>query len=135
MRDRRSHARAAQFGSARIPIDLSGSVRCALRDRSEGGARLKIVGVLGIPDRFTRQFGAGHIPARAAWRSPAAVGIAFEERRAEERRLEERPEERRPGERRHRVSPRRVFSRRVRTEGLPRRRPHRRISDQGATTR
>lgn len=80
MQDRRSHERAAQFGSARILIDFSGSVSCALLDRSEGGARLKVVSVLGIPDRFTLQIGAEHIPARVAWRSPAEVGVAFEER-------------------------------------------------------
>lgn len=76
--DRRSQRRTRQFGSARILIEFANPVSCALVDRSESGARLRVVSVLGIPDRFVLQIGSEQLPARVAWRSPAEIGVAFD---------------------------------------------------------
>lgn len=78
MKDRRQKDRIPQFGSARILIEYGKSISCALVDRSDGGARLKVVSVLGIPYVFLLQIGQERIPARIAWRSPAEIGVAFE---------------------------------------------------------
>ena len=78
MDDRRQDSRIPQFGSARILIEYGKSISCALMDRSDGGAKLKVVSVLGIPDTFLLQIGQERIPARIAWRSPAEIGVAFE---------------------------------------------------------
>lgn len=78
MENRRQQERVPQFGNARILVDFAKPISCALIDRSDGGARLKVISVLGIPDRFLHQIGQEHIPSRVAWRSPAEIGVAFE---------------------------------------------------------
>lgn len=78
MENRRSQERVPQFGSARILIEFSKPISCALIDRSDRGARLKVVSVLGIPDQFVLEIERERIPARIVWRSPAEIGVAFD---------------------------------------------------------
>lgn len=78
MENRRSQERTPQFGSARILIEFSNPISCALLERSDGGARLKVTSVLGIPDQFVLQIGQERIPARVMWRNPGEIGVAFD---------------------------------------------------------
>ncbi len=56
------------------------SIDCMMRDLSVGGARLRLNGPTGLPDRFDLKVnGTGdHFPARLVWRRGNDVGVAFE---------------------------------------------------------
>lgn len=78
MDDRRSERPTLQSRGARILIELANSASCANVDRSLGGTRSRVVGVLGIPDRFVLQIQSVKLRVRVAWRNPAELRVAFE---------------------------------------------------------
>ncbi|MCJ2034011.1 PilZ domain-containing protein [Methylobacterium sp. J-068] len=75
--DRRATRRYAASDPALIRTTFGSPVSCTLVDRSEGGARLKVLSVLGIPDAFVLSVGAEDLRVRVAWRSPSEIGVAF----------------------------------------------------------
>jgi hypothetical protein len=55
------------------------SLSCTIRDLSEGGARLKVESVFGIPSTFTLTFTDGS-PSRdcvVKWKNATALGVEF----------------------------------------------------------
>lgn len=75
--ERRSSLRYPASNAALIRTEFGKPVPCTLVDRSDGGARLKVISVLGIPDAFTLCIGPEQLQARVAWRSPSEIGVAF----------------------------------------------------------
>lgn len=75
--DKRASVRHSASGTAFILPRLGASVHCTLVDRSDGGARLKVLSVLGIPDEFILNIGYENLRARIAWRSPNEIGVSF----------------------------------------------------------
>ena len=76
-RDRRGSPRKAASGSALIRPAFGAAIACTLVDWSEGGARLRVLSVLGIPDDFILCVGAERMRAHVAWRSPSELGVAL----------------------------------------------------------
>jgi two-component system cell cycle response regulator len=56
------------------------SIDCMMRDLSVGGARIRLNGPTGLPDRFNlRMNGTGDkFPAKLVWRRGNDVGVSFE---------------------------------------------------------
>jgi hypothetical protein len=77
MEERRAEVRRPAYGDARIRLDFGKSIACALLDRSDFGARLKVVSVLGIPDNFILQIGEERLPATVAWKKPGEIGVSL----------------------------------------------------------
>ena len=75
--ERRSKIRHPAFGAALIKPDFGAPIPCALVDRSEEGARLQVLSVLGVPDQFVLSVGAEQLRARVIWRSPSEIGVAL----------------------------------------------------------
>lgn len=75
--EKRASVRSAASGVAIIKPDFGLPITCTLVDRSDGGARLKVLSVLGIPDRFALILEAEQVQARIAWRSVGEIGVAF----------------------------------------------------------
>lgn len=75
--EKRSSPRYPASSAALIRTEFGSPVSCTLVDRSEGGARLKVLSVLGIPETFVLCVGAEQLRARVAWRSPSEIGVAF----------------------------------------------------------
>jgi hypothetical protein len=73
--------------SVRVPCDHEGIILaggcqrtpCRVADRSEGGVRLTLHSVLGIPDRFRVEMRAtGEVlELEARWRGPGQIGARF----------------------------------------------------------
>lgn len=82
--DRRRYARVYADSEGVILARNSAAIPCRLSDRSEGGVRLKVHSVLGIPSSFRVELPAtGEVlTLRAAWRKPGEIGAQFEERLA-----------------------------------------------------
>ena len=75
--EKRSSPRYPATNAALIRTEFGNPVSCTLVDRSEGGARLKVLSVLGIPEAFVLCVGAEQLRVRVAWRSPSEIGVAF----------------------------------------------------------
>jgi hypothetical protein len=77
--EKRSFRRQRTLKGVRIVFNRSMStVNCTMRNYSDGGARLDVTSVLGIPESFELKLD-GH-PSRSAmvvWRKPDAIGIRF----------------------------------------------------------
>ena len=63
--------------AGKIVLDSGGVIDCTIRDRSASGARLKVVSVVGIPDRFVLSIGAGteRYIAVVEWRKQGELGV------------------------------------------------------------
>lgn len=61
--------------------DGHSTIDCRVRNLSETGARLEVASVIGVPDRFDLVLAdkSARRPCRLVWRSPGAVGVAFEQ--------------------------------------------------------
>ena len=81
MDERRQHPRIRCDDEAEIIAPGSNPIFCRVADRSEGGVRLSVLSVLGIPDRFTvRWFGTGDEKlVDVRWRAPGQIGAQFAE--------------------------------------------------------
>lgn len=77
LHEKRSSVRYAASGVAIIKPEFGLPITCTLVDRSEGGARLKVLSVLGIPDTFILIIEAEQMRARIAWRSVGEIGVAL----------------------------------------------------------
>ena len=77
--EKRLFKRQRTLKGGRIVFNRSMStVNCTMRNYSDGGARLDVTSVLGIPESFDLRLD-GH-PSRSAmvvWRKPDALGIQF----------------------------------------------------------
>ena len=77
--EKRLFRRQRTLKGGRIVFNRSMStVNCTMRNHSDGGARLDVASVLGIPDSFDLKLD-GH-PSRSVmvvWRKPEAVGVQF----------------------------------------------------------
>jgi hypothetical protein len=80
--ERRAAPRRLVLKGGRIVFNNGFStLDCRVRNLSEGGARLQVASVVGVPDRFDlvvtdtneRQ------PCRIAWRNGNLIGVAFEQ--------------------------------------------------------
>lgn len=79
MREKRMHHRFHCDDEAVIVAPGSNPIFCRVTDRSEGGVRLSVLSVLGIPDRFkVRWLGTGmERDVAVCWRAPGALGAQF----------------------------------------------------------
>ncbi|SDA31708.1 hypothetical protein SAMN02799622_05081 [Methylobacterium sp. UNC378MF] len=78
MEDRRAAPRRRTLLEGRIELAGGGVIDCTIRNMSDGGARLKVVSVIGVPDAFVLAYGAGQRrPARITWRQETELGVAF----------------------------------------------------------
>ena len=78
---RRQFQRIRVLKGARLQFkDKLVSMDCTMRDISVGGARLRLNGPTGLPDRFDILVnGTGDkFPARLMWRRGNEIGVAFE---------------------------------------------------------
>jgi hypothetical protein len=77
--EKRLFRRQRTLKGGRIVFNRSMStVNCTMRNYSDGGARLDVTSVLGIPESFELKLD-GH-PSRSAmvvWRKPDSIGIQF----------------------------------------------------------
>ena len=62
-----------------LPHNHFASARCAIRDISASGARLKVVGARSFPREFDLHIEASNLtlPCHVAWRSDAEMGVRF----------------------------------------------------------
>lgn len=80
MTEPRKSARRKTLKGGRIIFNEGwGSLSCTIRDISEGGARLQLESVLGIPSEFTLNFDDGSPPRKCVvkWRKPTRLGVEF----------------------------------------------------------
>ena len=75
--EKRASVRHAASGVAIIKPEFGLPITCTLVDRSDGGARLKVLSVLGIPETFVLIIDAEQMTARVAWRSVGEIGVAL----------------------------------------------------------
>ena len=80
MEEQRKSVRHRTLKGGRICFNSgSSSVDCVIRDISDGGAKLCLPGVEGIPTEFVLAFDDGKLVREcfARWRSPTALGVEF----------------------------------------------------------
>ncbi|MET3411145.1 PilZ domain-containing protein [Methylobacterium sp. 1030] len=79
MDDRRAAPRRRTLLEGHIELTGGGVIDCTIRNMSDGGARLKVVSVIGVPDAFVLAYGVGgrRRPARVTWRQETELGVAF----------------------------------------------------------
>jgi hypothetical protein len=77
--ERRLFQRRQTLKPGRIVFNRAFStINCTMRNHSDGGARLEVASVLGIPDEFELRFdGAVARASRIVWRKSDSVGIEF----------------------------------------------------------
>lgn len=76
--ERRRAARRRVLKAARMLIDKKSVISCTVRNVSDGGSRLEVPSVLGIPETFELEVsGEPRRPVRRVWVSSSAVGVAF----------------------------------------------------------
>lgn len=78
---RRKHQRIRVLKGARLQFkNKLVSLDCTMRDISVGGARLRLNGPTGLPDRFDIFMnGTGDkFPARLVWRRGNEIGVSFD---------------------------------------------------------
>ena len=76
-REKRTRVRRPASGVALINPAFGLPIGCSLVDRSDGGARLKVLSVLGIPDNFILTVGNERLQASVAWRSASEIGVSI----------------------------------------------------------
>jgi len=78
---RRHPRRQINYAGAKIIIDKKGTaLNCRLFDVSQGGARIVLENVQGVPDRFLLLLaptGATPRVCRVIWRNGPILGVAF----------------------------------------------------------
>ncbi|WP_457107171.1 PilZ domain-containing protein [Methylobacterium sp. P5_C11] len=79
MDDRRAAPRRRTLLEGHIELAGGGAIDCTVRNVSEGGARLRVVSVIGVPDAFVLTYGIAsqRRPVRVTWRSETELGVAF----------------------------------------------------------
>lgn len=79
MEEKRANPRQRTLKGARIVFnDKSSTLDCVVRNLSEGGARLKVASVVGIPDSFSLRFEDGRsFECRVVWRRGEELGVEF----------------------------------------------------------
>jgi hypothetical protein len=77
MEERRSEPRRRVLLAGRIVLPGGGIIDCTVRNRSDHGARLAVVSVVGIPDAFTLRIEpAGEtLAVKVAWRKAGEIGV------------------------------------------------------------
>lgn len=81
MVNKRIHQRRRVLKGAKVLFNGKSSViDCTVRDMSAGGAKLRLVSTIGVPDRFVLQLPAeeGEHPCCVAWRSGTEIGVTFD---------------------------------------------------------
>lgn len=78
--DRRRHSRNTCRTEATVVLD-EGLTRLptTIVDASPAGARLTVLGKVGLPDEFYMLFGHRIAPCRLIWRDDAAASVAYRE--------------------------------------------------------
>ena len=78
-RKERRTARHRVLKAAQITFkDRGAAIDCTIRDISDGGACLKVVSPVGIPDTFVLAVGGVHTrPCRVVWRKASQIGVEF----------------------------------------------------------
>jgi hypothetical protein len=78
--ERRKPRRRVLLTAVLAHLDLSVSFRCAIRDRSESGARLKLPEGITIPAEFWMIDVAEGLafPAKTVWRNYPEIGVALD---------------------------------------------------------
>ena len=79
MEEHRSARRKRVLLAAKVMLDGGGVIDCTVRDQSPMGARLKVVSVAGIPDRFGLLIGRDGQPqpAEVVWRKQGEIRVRF----------------------------------------------------------
>ena len=77
--EKRLFRRQRTLKGGRIVFNRSMStVTCTMRNHSDGGARLDVTSVLGIPDSFDLKLdGHSSRSVTVVWRKPDAIGVQF----------------------------------------------------------
>jgi hypothetical protein len=77
--DHRAAARRRVLKGGRIVInDGFSTFECTVRNLSETGARLKVVSIIGIPDRFELLMDDGRkFACTAKWKTEFEIGVEF----------------------------------------------------------
>src|SRR4051812_35185507 len=77
--ERRSAQRHRVLKKGRIVLNTGFStLDCMVRNLSDGGAKLLVNSVVGVPDRFELSIDhGGRQPCRVAWRQLNELGVAF----------------------------------------------------------
>jgi hypothetical protein len=77
MDNKRETTRRRVLLAGKVVLPGGGVIDCTLRDRSEGGARIKVQSVIGIPDEFRLlvEPTGELVQAKVAWRSPNEIGV------------------------------------------------------------
>jgi hypothetical protein len=75
----RSSARRRVFKAAKLAFKgRSATIDCTVCDLSEGGARLKVASVVGIPDSFELMLAGEPVRfCRVIWVKATQIGVAF----------------------------------------------------------
>ena len=81
MDDRRVAPRRRTLLEGHIELAGGGAIDCTIRNISDGGARLRVVSVIGVPDAFVLSYGINsqRRPVRVTWRQETELGIAFDD--------------------------------------------------------
>jgi hypothetical protein len=79
MDDRRAAPRRRTLLEGHIELAGGGAIDCTVRNMSEGGARLRVASVIGVPDAFVLSCGTDsrRRAARVTWRRETELGVAF----------------------------------------------------------
>jgi hypothetical protein len=76
--ERRRHTRHRVLKAARILFNKTSVISCRVRNLSDGGARLDLPSVLGVPPDFTLDIaGDRRADARVVWKTGSEIGVAF----------------------------------------------------------
>lgn len=77
--ERRASPRRRTIKGGHIVVnDGFSTFNCTVRDMSEDGARLKVDGVIGIPDSFQLAMNDGQkFACTVAWRTEREIGVKF----------------------------------------------------------
>jgi hypothetical protein len=77
MDNKRETTRRRVLLAGKVLLPGGGVIDCTLRDRSEGGARIKVQSVIGIPDEFRLlvEPTGEMVQAKVAWRRPNEIGV------------------------------------------------------------
>lgn len=77
MDNRREATRRRVLLAGKVVLPGGGVIDCTLRDRSDGGARIRVQSVVGIPDEFQLlvEPTGEMVQAKVAWRRPNEIGV------------------------------------------------------------
>lgn len=79
MRDQRGEPRQRVLLSGKVVLPGGGVIDCTVRDRSAGGARLKLPSAVGIPNQFKLHVSSTGetLNVKVAWRKLSEIGVMF----------------------------------------------------------